>query len=133
MISIIFFGYNEEKFIKKSVISIAENISHKNFEIIIVNDGSTDQTSNEIDKIYIEGIKIKKINKLKNQGIAQAVYDGLSKAEGDLVSWLPSDGAYDVKSLGKFYDMYFEDQDLFIGYRSNKKKDFLLVFFCQNF
>ena len=45
MISIIFFGYNEEKFIKKSVISIAENISHKNFEIIIVNDGSTDQTS----------------------------------------------------------------------------------------
>ena len=85
-------------------------------------------------KFTLRELKLKKLIKLKNQGIAQAVYDGLSKAEGDLVSWLPSDGAYDVKSLGKFYDSCIsEDQDLFIGYRSNKKKDFLLVFFCQNF
>ena len=56
----------------------------------------------------------------------------MSKAEGDLVSWLPSDGAYDVKSLGKFYDSCIsEDQDLFIGYRSNKKKIFYSFFLSE--
>ena len=51
MISIIFFGYNEEKFIKQSILNLAQNIPHKNYEIIIVNDGSSDKTKDEIGKI----------------------------------------------------------------------------------
>lgn len=134
MISIIFFGFNEEKFIKHSVLSLADNISNKNFEIIIVNDGSTDKTKEEIDKIVIEGVKVTKINKSKNEGIAKAVYDGLSKAQGDLVSWLPSDGAYEIKSLGKFFERCMaNDEDLFIGYRSNKKKRVFVRFFLSEF
>ena len=134
MISIIFFGYNEEKFIKQCVLNLVEKISHKNFEIIIVNDGSSDKTKDEIDKIFIEGIKVTKINKLKNQGIARAVYDGLSLAQGELVSWLPSDGAYDSNSLGKFFDTCMStDHDLFIGYRGNKKERVFFRFFLSEF
>ncbi len=134
MISIIFFGYNEEKFIKQSILNLAQNIPHKNYEIIIVNDGSIDKTSEEIDQIFVEEIKITKINKLNNQGIAKAVYDGLNKAQGDLVSWLPSDGAYDAESLGKFFDSCkSNDQDLFIGYRSNKKERDFIRFFLSEF
>ena len=56
------------------------------------------------------------------------------KLKGDLVSWLPSDGAYDVKSLGKFYDSCIsKDHDLFIGYRSNKKKRVFTRFFLSEF
>ena len=134
MISIIFFGYNEENNIRKSITDICKNLPNSKFEIIIVNDGSNDNTSEEIDKININELKIIKINKSKNEGIAKAVYDGLKKAEGEIVTWLPSDGAYDIESLCEFYNMCGSGKkDLFIGYRNNKKKRVFIRYFLSEF
>ncbi len=134
MISIIFFGYNEENNIRKSITDICKNLPNNKFEIIIVNDGSNDNTSEEIDKININELKIIKINKSKNEGIAKAVYDGLKKAEGEIVTWLPSDGAYDIESLCEFYNMCDSGKkDLFIGYRNNKKKRVFIRYFLSEF
>ena len=134
MISIIFFGYNEENNIRKSISDICQNLPNKKFEIIIINDGSKDDTQNEIEKINTKELKVIKINKHINEGIAKAVYDGLKKAEGDLVTWLPSDGAYNVKSLCEFYNTCSSTEtDLSIGYRNNKKKRNFFRYFLSEF
>jgi glycosyltransferase involved in cell wall biosynthesis len=134
MISIIFFGYNEGKNIRKCVESIIGNLTGNNFEIIIINDGSIDNTADEINKIQSNKYEIKKINKNKNEGIARAVYDGLKLANGEYVSWLPSDGAYDEKTLNDLFKQNINKKDdLYIGYRSNKKERVYIRFFLSEF
>lgn len=134
MISIIFFAYNEEKNIKKCIEDVCSSLGDNNFEIIIINDGSRDKTKEEIEKIQSNNFKILKINKSKNEGIAKAVYDGLKVTSGKYVTWLPSDGAYDVNFLSKLFEKtLIQQDDLFIGYRSNKNERVFLRFFLSEF
>jgi glycosyltransferase involved in cell wall biosynthesis len=83
-LSIIIPAYNEESTIRsvvKKVISAKINRTTK--EIIIVNDGSTDNTLGEIKKIKDKRILF--INKNKNEGKGAAIRDALKKVSGDIV------------------------------------------------
>ena len=92
--SIIVPMYNVEKFAKKCIDSILSQ-SFKDYELIIVNDGSNDATSSIIDG-YLAHNKITVINK-KNGGLVSARKAGASKATGDYVvivdgdDWIDSD------------------------------------------
>ncbi len=133
MISIIFFAYNEEKLIYKSICNII-NLFEKKFEIIIVNDGSKDKTLQEIQRIQNKFLDTIVINKNKNQGIASAVYSGIDNTSYKYVSWLPSDGAYLEQKLVNFYQgCNFDNVDLIIGFRNNKKSRSFYRYFLSEF
>ena len=89
-ISVILPVYNSEKYIKKSVESVL-NQTFTDFELIIVNDGSTDDTINILNSFSDSRIKI--INQT-NQGPGAARNNALDIAKGDYIMFLDSDDWY---------------------------------------
>jgi glycosyltransferase involved in cell wall biosynthesis len=87
-VSVLMAVHNGQEFIYKSIKSIL-NQNYKNFEIIIINDHSTDDTKKIIEKINLKKIKI--INLKKNVGPYKALDIGMQKISGKYISILDSD------------------------------------------
>ena len=91
-ISVLMPVYNCEKFLKKAIDSIL-NQTFDNFEYIIINDGSTDNSLNII-KSY-EDKRIKIINNSKNLGISRSLNKGIRQAKGEYLARQDSDDISD--------------------------------------
>lgn len=87
MISVIINAYNSEKTIEKCINSILNN-AYEDYEIIVVNDGSTDKTE-EIVELFASN-KIRYYSK-KNTGIADSRNFGIEKAKGEYITFVDSD------------------------------------------
>jgi glycosyltransferase involved in cell wall biosynthesis len=87
MISVIMPVYNAEKFLKRSIDSILSQ-TEEDFELIIVNDGSTD-ASEEIILSYSDPRIV--YVKQENQGVAAARNKGLDIARGEFIAWQDAD------------------------------------------
>ncbi len=114
-ISIIIPVYNSEKFIADGIESVLKQ-THKSFEIICVNDGSTDN-SEKIIKKYVERYpeKIKLINQ-KNQGTGFARNTGIENASGEYIGFLDSDDTLDSEMFKKLYKNAKKyDSDVVVG------------------
>lgn len=88
LVSIIIPAYNVEKYVEKCVLS-ALNQSYENIEVIVVNDGSTDNTLDILNKIP-ESDKLKIITK-NNGGVSVARNTGIESAHGDYVVFVDGD------------------------------------------
>lgn len=93
LVSIITPVYNSEKYIEECIKSVI-NQSYKNIEMIIIDDGSTDNSKNIIEK-YTESFPfIKYIKCNKNNGVWAARNIGIEKAKGRFISFLDADDLY---------------------------------------
>ena len=102
--SIIIPIYNSEKYLKECVDSIL-NQSFKSFEIILVDDGSTDNSSKICDtykKLYEDKIKV--IHKI-NEGQLASRIQGLKIASGDYIYYVDSDDTIEPNLLSDIYDV----------------------------
>lgn len=88
-ISIIVPVYNTEKYIKRTIISIL-NQTYKNIEIIIVDDGSTDNSWNEINRIATLDDRIITIHQ-SNKGVTSARLNGVKNSNGEWIGFVDSD------------------------------------------
>lgn len=86
-VSVIIPTYNTEQYIKDCVQSVL-NQTYQNFEIIVVNDGSTDNTLKVLEEIKTEKLKVITI---KNSGQGYARNMALKEAKGDYIFFLDSD------------------------------------------
>lgn len=102
-ISIIIPAYNCEKFIERCIYSLI-NQKLKNYEIIIVNDGSSDNTEKICKKIIEKNIEKKIIlyNK-KNNGVASSRNFGIQKAKGKWITFVDSDDFVSDNYLEELY------------------------------
>ena len=100
-ISVIVPVYNEEKFIRNCLNSIV-NQTMKDFEVIIVNDGSTDFSSNIIEEFKKENSNFIIINQ-ENLGVAEARNQALKYARGDDLAFVDSDDHIEPEFLEKLY------------------------------
>lgn len=89
LISIVMPVYNCEKYIAKSIDSILRQ-TYSNFELIIVNDGSTDDTNNILKQYANKDKRIVIINQ-ENQTLPCAISNGFSKACGEYYMWVGAD------------------------------------------
>ena len=96
LISVIVLVYNVEKYLRRCIDSVISQ-SYNNFEIILVNDGSTDK-SGEICKEYIHEKRITYISK-ENGGLSSARNVGLDIANGKYIMFLDSDDYINKDSL----------------------------------
>lgn len=85
-ISIVIPAYNGERFIPQALDSVLSQ-SYRDYEIIVVNDGSTDQTANVLQP-YQKQIRYVE---QPNQGVAAARNHGMALAQGELVAFLDQD------------------------------------------
>lgn len=94
--------YNMEKFVSECVESITKQ-TLKNIEIIVVNDGSTDNSASIINKLQINDSRIVLINQA-NQGVAAARNKGIFSARGEYIAFMDPDDMYpDEFVLEKMY------------------------------
>lgn len=100
-ISIIVPVYNTEKYIERCINSIL-NQEFKDFQLIIINDGSTDSSEKKILSLTnkLSNVIYKKI---KNSGVAHARNYGLKYVEGEYVAFVDSDDFIDKTMLNKLY------------------------------
>lgn len=90
VISVLMPAYNSEKYIAESIESIL-NQTFKDFEFIIINDGSTDNTANIVRKYAAMDTRIKFIDNKKNQGVAKIRNELLNAANGKYLAYQDSD------------------------------------------
>ena len=104
LISVVIAVYNEEKRLDNCISSILQQ-THQNFEIVIVNDGSTDNSAEIINK-YVEKYKGKVIciNKV-NGGLASARNCGINIVKGKYITFLDADDYIDKKYLETLIDV----------------------------
>lgn len=101
-LSVIIPAYNSESYLSDTLESLISQ-TFKNFEVVVVNDGSTDGTQTVIDN-YCEKYDFIKSVFQKNGGVSSARNNGLSKASGEYVVFLDADDWYTPSSLGAFYE-----------------------------
>ncbi len=89
LISVIIPVYNMQQYLKQCIDSVI-NQTYKNLEIILVDDGSTDDSPNICDEYALKDNRIKVIHK-QNSGVSSARNAGLDIAKGDYIGFVDSD------------------------------------------
>lgn len=100
LVSIIMPTYNVENFIEETIKSVQDQI-YKNWELIIVDDNSTDKTVFKIEKIMCTDHRIKLIKLYENQGAAFARNTAIKKSQGAFIAFLDSDDTWYNNKLFK--------------------------------
>lgn len=114
-------AYNEEKNIAEAISKAKKFLErrYRNFEIIVVDDGSSDRTGEIIKKAIQSDKNIKLIRHVKNVGYGATVWDGLKAATGELVFFTDSDLQFDLNDLKSFF-VDIKSFDVVIGYRKKR-------------
>ncbi len=125
--------YNEGSYIKNFVSEIIEVLDElgitKNSEIILVNDGSTDETEKHMDTLTetYSGL-VYAIHLARNFGQASAITAGLHYSSGDCVILMDADGQDDPKCFSKFIELWKNGYDVIFAKRANRKEGILFRF-----
>ena len=99
LVSVIIPAYNAAKYIEDTLASvIAQTI--QDFEIIVVNDGSTDNTKEILDRIAASDIRINSIHK-SNSGVSDTRNIGMEQAKGQYLAFLDADDIWHPQKLEK--------------------------------
>lgn len=104
LISVIIPVYNVEAYIARCLDSVI-NQTYKNIEIILVNDGSNDNSGKICDEYAAKDKRIVVIHQ-KNMGVTHARLTGVKKSLGNLVMFIDSDDYVDADILKKMYFIY---------------------------
>lgn len=97
-VSIIMPLYNHKLFVGKAINSVLKQ-QYKNFELIIVNDASTDNSEKVVKKFMKKDKRIKLVTLKKNQGIGIVRSIGAEKSKGDYIAYLSSDDLWKPEFL----------------------------------
>lgn len=100
MVSIITPAYNCEKYISNTITSVI-NQTYSCWEMIIINDFSTDETKKIISTYAMQDIRIKLVNLKCNSGVAEARNVGILLAKGRYIAFLDSDDLWLPTKLQK--------------------------------
>lgn len=109
-VSIIIPVYNIEKYIERCIESII-NQSYSNIEIIVVNDGSTDKSTNICENFKVKDSRIKIINKI-NGGLSSARNTGLDAATGEFIMFVDGDDWIDTYCIESCLEVVENNTDV---------------------
>lgn len=113
-ISVIITSFNAGRFIKECIQSVL-NQTYEDYEIIVVNDGSTDNTAKIVQEKDVVLIQL-----TKNRGYGFALKTGIKKAKYDIIVIIDADGTYPAAEI---HDLIrnIEEYDMVVGARSKQK------------
>lgn len=107
-ISVVVPIYNVEQYLERCVESIV-NQTYTNLEILLVNDGSVDNSDEIIQKFLLKDSRIKRIYK-ENGGLSDARNVGMLQASGDYIIFIDSDDYIEKEMLESLYNQIEKEQ-----------------------
>ncbi len=125
-LSIVLPAYNEEALIGTTL----EHVLHvlagwvKEFEVIVVNDGSTDCTGAIVSAIEEAEPRVRVVTHQRNQGYGAALADGFAAATKELTFFMDSDGQFDIRDLARLL-LFIDAYDAVIGYRLERQDSWM--------
>jgi len=134
-LSIVIPAYNEEK----NVVILYEELKKvldgldKEYEIIFVDDGGTDRTAANLEKVHQKDNNVKAIIFQRNFGKAHALSAGLKEAQGELIITMDADLQDDPKEIPKFLEKIDEGYDLVVGWKYKRKDPFVKILLSKFF
>lgn len=126
-LSLIIPVYNSELFIEDSINKLVKWSKEQNYsiELIIVNDGSTDNSKKQLEFINKENKVFKLISYPRNKGKGYAVKQGMHAAKGDFKVFTDADIPYGFNNIDAIIkSLEFENFDVCIGNRKATKSDY---------
>lgn len=116
-LSVIIPAYNEEKRISETLMDISRYLSKQSYvsEIIVVNDGSKDNTAQIVRSLLPTIYNLKFLDNEKNQGKGGAVKQGMLEAGGKYRIYLDADNAISIAHIENFWPHIKEGCDVVIG------------------
>lgn len=119
-LSVIVPVFNEQEILHQSICIFYNYLIKQDFdfEIIIVNDGSTDDTKKIALQLVREKISIRFIDNAENRGKGAVVSQGLLAAKGDFRLFLDADNSTSIDHLEKVWPIFKAGADLVIGSRN---------------
>jgi glycosyltransferase involved in cell wall biosynthesis len=124
LISVIMPAYNEGKKIRENLIEAVKTLSTLGnpFELILVDDGSTDDTADEVHKVELEHPEVILVTYTKNGGKGNALKEGWKYAHGDLITFIDADLELHPIQLKVFLDVMDEKKvDIVIGSKRHQE------------
>lgn len=112
-ISIIIAAYNAEQYINRCIQSIREQ-SYKDFEVIVVNDGSTDSTLKILKEIETNDSRFHIFSK-NNGGVSEARNFAITKSEGVWITFVDADDWIEPNYLESLYNETNDNVDIVMG------------------
>lgn len=125
MLSVVIPAYNEEKIIQKTNRVISQLLCQEKiaYEIIFVDDGSKDQTWNEIGKVCSRDSNTKAISFSRNFGKEAAIFAGMEYAKGDCCVIIDCDLQHPPKTMIAMYRLWQEGYEVVEGIKSDRGKE----------
>lgn len=123
MLSVVMPAYNEGRHIYENALKTSNILAgfRKNYELIIVNDGSTDITKQEAARAAMEDSHIQLVSYKKNGGKGKAVMEGVKAAKGAYIAFLDADLELPPEQLKNYVKVLDEHQaDVVIGSKMHK-------------
>lgn len=114
--------YNEEKTLKKNILQYSDYLKAQKYssEIILLNDGSNDNSAEIANELSQNHQKIKFINHKKNRGKGAVVCEGLLVAKGNYRLFIDADAATPINHIDKIWKPFDEKAQIVIGSRNKR-------------
>ena len=120
LLSIIVPCYNEAQNIPLLVEKLSEVLRAYHYEIILVNDGSTDQTQEIIELLSIENKNVKFISFSRNFGHQKAIKAGIDFATGDAMVTMDADLQHPAETIPKMINLWQQGYDVITAVRDSQ-------------
>ncbi|WP_372367483.1 glycosyltransferase family 2 protein [Candidatus Uabimicrobium sp. HlEnr_7] len=125
-VSVVIPVYNEEGSLQELIERLCKALQEIHFEIIIVNDGSMDNTQVILQEISAKNPKVHYLFSAQNMGQSQALYYGFQCTQGKYVVMMDGDLQNPPEDISALLSKAVEGYDLVSGERNKRKDSFIL-------
>jgi len=133
-ISAVMPAYNEEDCIEQATEELRAALAEctEEYEVILVDDGSTDRTGEIVDALAEQHGEVRAIHHRPNAGYGVSLKDGFLTARLPLVFYTDADGQFDVREIPKLLEL-IDGHEIVTGYRVDRQDPRLRKFFSWGF
>jgi len=126
-LSIVMPAYNEEENVRdavETVSQVAQELDLDDYEIILVNDGSSDRTGEIGRELEDEVDNFRLVEHYPNRGYGGALKAGFEAARKELIAFVPADNQFDFREVERLLERA-QEADIVCGYRADRQDPFL--------